>query len=159
MRRIPFTVSGPMPAAAELSVGTDLVATVDRNRPHRFFARADRVRIMTTIMLVGAALAFSGACARASESYSDPWEYRTPGVTVPSSAVKITMPDTDPFEMRVAGAAASASGVKLIMRDTDPFELRAPGVMYGTSSVTLATPGSTPGRAADGSEATIHITN
>lgn len=79
MRRIPFTVSGPIHAAAELSVGADLAATVDRNRPHCFFARASRVRIMTTIMFVGAALAFSGACARASESYGDPWEYRTPG--------------------------------------------------------------------------------
>lgn len=73
--------------------------------------------------------------------------------------MKITMPDTDPFEMRVAGVAASTSGVELIRRDTDPFELRVPGVMYGTSSVTLSTPCSMPGRAADGSEATIHITN
>src|SRR5271166_4717169 len=103
-----------MPAAAELSVGTDLVATVDCNRPQRFFARADRVRIMTTIMLVGAALAFSGACDRASESYSETWEFLTSGVTVPSSSVMITMLYTDPFEMMVAGAAASASGVKLI---------------------------------------------
>ena len=64
---------------------------------------------MKTVLLVAAALTGWAAYAHASDAYSDPSEFRAPGVTVPTSAVTITMPDTSPFNMAAPGATYGTS--------------------------------------------------
>ena len=49
---------------------------------------------MKTLLFVAAALALWAVNARASDAYSDPGEYRAPGITMSSSAATFTAPDT-----------------------------------------------------------------
>ena len=96
---------------------------------------------MRTVLLVAAAFCSWAVTAHASDAYSDPNEFREPGVTVPTSAVTMTtMVNTDPFEMAAPGAAYGMSAVKMTtMVNQDPFEMAAPGVTYGTSGAPLTT--------------------
>src|SRR5271157_4969028 len=87
----------------------------------------DRRQIMKKLMLV-AALSCSAGFAHAGEGYGDPSDYRTPGVTSPSSSTKLQMRDSDPFSLKEPGVTYQGSSVKLQMRDADPFSLRTPGV-------------------------------
>ena len=106
---------------------------------------------MKTILLVAAALFGGAVYAHAGDGYSDPSDYRAPGVTVPSSAVTTVMSSADPFGMRAPGATSRTSDVTIVMSPADPFGMRTHGQTYGNSSGQLVShaTASTPSKAAE----------
>ena len=81
---------------------------------------------MKTVLVVAAALMSSAANAFASEAYSDPGEYRTPGVTYPTSATTFVGPDTT----TTPGATVPMSA----MTFSEPDTSSAPGTTYPAST-------------------------
>jgi len=86
---------------------------------------------MKTVLLIAAALIGGAAYAHASDAYSDPGEYRAPGVTVPASAATFTMPDTT----TTPGATFPTSALQSTGLDTT----MNPGMSYPTSASHVAT--------------------
>ena len=85
---------------------------------------------MKTILLVAVALCGWAICAHASDGYSDPSDFRAPGITFPTSGATINMRDTNPFDM---------SGDQTTYRGSDMVDGATPGVTYGSSGGQLAT--------------------
>jgi len=94
---------------------------------------------VTKTLLAIATTCLWASYAFASDAYSDPDEYRTPGVVVSTAGVHLKMADTDPFELRVPGVTFDAARMHLKMVDTDPFQLRVPGIPFGAPGAAAAT--------------------
>jgi hypothetical protein len=93
---------------------------------------------MKTVLLVAAALFGWAAYAHAGDGYSDPSDFRAPGVAVPASAVTTVMSASDPFGMRAPGVTSGTSDVTIVMSASDPFGMRTHGATYGNPGGQLA---------------------
>ena len=85
---------------------------------------------MKTLLLLAVALVGWASTVYASEAYSDPGEYRAPGVAYSTSETTFVPPDTT----MTRGQTASASAMSFSAPDTS----MAPGMTYGASAQATA---------------------